>query len=382
MMKKSRFILPFALAFLLGTSCQVAFTPDDLTEPISNESWIDGVENDHLKYTDWKQFADAAGINIDLNEVTPEMLAANTQQMRDRLGENLKPVTNVDPRLVGRNFVFDKEWLQYIGNCISEENFIKWRDRTDQVYDAYAYLTGTLARGGQRISIDFENLDINTAAVTHLDKPLISFNRCGVNLINNFLAINGNNSWGFAQMHEMSHIFDYKSDGTKQPWNAEAESMANFKVDFAMEMLGAKFRRDEFNYASGGNGIMEDAQTFRNDVLAAVDENEKDNNLTTFAADGQHTSSEYDKYLYSLVQYVGCEPVILAFRSYTDPKLESLLYEKDNSRAIAQKTARTFIERVALYGGHPELLRQIADGILLEKEFDFAQPKQEQELLK
>jgi hypothetical protein len=52
---------------------------------------------------------------------------------------------------------------------------------------------------------------------------------------------------------------------------------------------------------------------------------------------------------------------MLAFRSYTNKKLENLLYEKE-TRSVRQ--ARTFIERIAHYSGSQELLKQISDFVL------------------
>ena len=342
---------------IFGLGCK----KEDLEGPISNESWIERVLKNKPVKTEWRQFAEAAGIDI-WNNITPEKLAQNTQKLRGTSPSQQN--SNINPLLEGRNIYFDDEWLRYISSVehplrISETDFAKWRDRSDMVYDAYVYLTGVLPRKGEKIKIEIK--DIKAAAQAATKSALIQYSYGGV--ADGLDMINKYDSWVLVQMHELSHIFDWEN-GKKRGWCAESESLANFKIIFAMEALDAKFFCREFQWTKivgeGGN-IMASGDSFREGVLDEIKNRHIQNTLSTFSSEGRNTASEFDYYLYTLSKHVGWEPIMLAFRSYTNKKLENLLYEKE-TRSVRQ--ARTFIERIAHYSGSQELLKQISDFVL------------------
>ena len=366
-MKLKKLILPFAFGCLLAGCKSEQIECQQAAQKITDKLWIQSVQNNKPKLENWQQFAKAAEIDISLNGITPEKLASYTQNMREQMGvhgtNNFADAPYPLSLLFGRNVTFTSDWLNYIGDNenprhISEENFLKWRNRSDMVYDVFVYLTGYLPHDGQSIQVGLVDMDVLYLATMYPGRPVISFSQQRV--VTDVLDfVNNHDSWSFAIMHELSHHFDYDKHGRGRGWRTD-ETFANFKIPFAMEILDGKFHIHEhfLAFRENSKSDMVTGNSFREGLIFNAQEKLDYGHLATFAIHSKATYSEFDLYLHRLSKYVGWEPIMLAFRSYDNKKLEELLYDTV-TRSI--EMARTFIERIIHFSGRHDLLELIMD---------------------
>ena len=297
-----------------------------------------------------------------------------------RIAAQNQMIQSINPILVGRNIVFSTDWLQHIGNGqdqMTAAQFALWRDRTDRIYDAMAYLTGILPFYGERVTINIKTREellrnmvvANASAHAHGWEPVFCYNIDDLQ----FTIYNvRRGSWSFIQIHEMAHIFDFGTGIFTLSGMSKNESMANFIAAFAMDVTGAHFFSFEFSPAfdHNNNGIVR-GQNFRDSIIALTRQSRQNGNLRPFTPHGSHTSCAFSKYLHESVNRIGWKPVMLAFRSYKDMRLLRLVSHNFNNGTNPGR-ARDFFGRIQDFSGNPNLKQSITGGVVLNQHFNIS----------
>lgn len=339
-------------------------------------------------------------IRLSLNSnKTIEELAEQTNTLRERtrhlrtgpysdevLYANFStPPDRINPLLVGRNILYSEEWLNHIGNLVSEEEWRTFVERNDRIYDGFAHLHGSLPRRGQRFFVRLDDLQSFYAKAYGLS-PNIAFDRRESRLRNMF-EFSRRGSYGWIMLHEISHKFDMCVPN--RDWSAEAEGMANFKVPFVMEMLNAKVYSTETAQAyhlfheHAGGGVSDPAFPIEGrdlrfaQIEAAMIAWGRGTNFHTFATAAHNAHSANDLYLNKLGRFAGAEAVKLAFRSYTNPAMKRCLPRVDFNDRTQVGIAREFFERMVHFGQRPEVLDWVSNRELLYSKFN-ANPRPRQ----
>ena len=403
-MKKSflliALVLPLAL-FLSSEGALIAENATDRAEILSYVSKVtalgdeivtaatpNGTSTTACPSASWRDYARLAGIDISLDlsvsqriDLVAEMRAelAPCPQTVDFANLELACMTGVtdisklDSILVGRNLIYSPEWLKYIGDTdkgalITQENFEKWRDRSDMAYEAYALLTGTLPMQGRRIFIDLNRLEHTKeqsfCAHAHRFENRICFNTDYV--ATELALVQRYDSWSFSKMHEIGHMFDYGEGTESQLWNAEGETLATFKLVFAMQFLDANILDHEVSNSKILDKLC--GYKFQGLIIEKTRQKYADNDIRPFSTGGRGTFSAFDMCLHNLAQQYGWEPIMLAFRSYNNQILEDMLDTKQIGNG-SRSRARCFIERIAFFTGDPSALCNIIDNDFLNCEF-------------
>ena len=275
---------------------------------------------------------------------------------------------DIDPLLVGKNVVFGDRWLEYIGEGkpISRSQFAEFVNKMDRVHDAFADLVGNNATSGRKIFIDISYKQEETdhglvAAHAHVMRDII----CMVAPKENFwIEVTKHGSWSVTLLHEMGHMFAPPTIG----WRANAESLANLKVAYALETLNAQFGSPGIN----ARGTRTRGTQFRGNQYRMYEYNTamqkfRRNEMTSFANCSCQTGSVFDFYIYGLVDKVGWETYKKAFHSYQDPTFVSEFVYSGERLNIQ---ARDFIDRLVHFSGKPDVLSSLPDGgKLLDEHF-------------
>jgi len=263
----------------------------------------------------------------------------------------------MDPVLVGKNIVFSKAWLNHIGSRkeMSRSQFTGFVRKMDRVYEVFAELTGNTAVSGRVIYIDLVDLQGTAAAHAHVSRDVICMSHPRPWF---WREMTRYNSWSYMMMHEIAHMFAPPAIG----WRACPESMANLKVAYALEKLGAQFGSPEYRQGHGNLQPTRGSQYRMREFNKAL-ENSKKEQINPFA-DCCCGGSIFDYYLFGLVEEVGWEPYKKAFHSYLDPDfVPAYTYRgvRSHTRAI------DFLDRLVHFSGSPDLLTNGPDkGSLLE----------------
>jgi len=258
-----------------------------------------------------------------------------------------KELDNIDPMLVGKNVVFSKKWNDwgYIGDkkVFTQEQFERWRDNADRIYDAYKELIGDSLKYGKKVIVGSCNKD---PVCTWTDANIIGYNisqpaNPGA-LSNNFTQIK-EAGCDYSMLSELATIFmngkEWKG-GMAVSWCSLmiAYALEKTPVRYNNEYSGEQYREKGFNYAQEAYG-----------------NNKK---LYPFTSNGK---SAFEYYLFGFVDEVGgWEPYKKAFQSYDDPST-SYKPKKYNDKNKDILTARDFFDRVAHFSGQKDLLESLPD---------------------
>ncbi|MCL2587338.1 MAG: hypothetical protein FWE31_03835 [Firmicutes bacterium] len=275
----------------------------------------------------------------------------------------------------------DENFAEYRENTvvITEESWRNWVEQNDQFYEGLAWITGTIPNQGQKIFIDIlgphssVDMDKDWVAVSLSNRAEIVFRPCHAQRVLQTSQIHGGVS--FTMPHEISHQFDYSPDFTLSPsmpqrerWNAEAESLANFKIPIVMNMLDLEFHASEHSFTRSRDGMVT-GDMFRESLLERVESNIERGVIEGFAEAAQRTYSAFDKYLHALAEKVGYEPIMLAFHSYSNIQLRNLIDEVYYANGQPEGMARELLSRIAMFAGQPQALLEITGGELLNEHF-------------
>jgi|GEM_PF-2238518 len=280
-------------------------------------------------------------------------LAANERQ---RLVEEM--LDNLDPVLVGRNVIFSKKWLNYIGpnKSITAQQFESIRDRTDRVYDAYKELTGRAPKAGEKVYIEIRPAEYfrkpgGGHAGGHAHSNTFCCNETGV--ASGLMSAASRNTVPGVITHELAHVF---ADATN--WEINSESAVPLLEAYAFETVPAA----QIGATSGNRHRISRFEQ-------SLDRFRK-NNIVAFALDeagaSGYEAQAFDFYLLGLVDKVGWETYKKVIRTYADEPFVSLTRFPGGQAG----KARDFFDRIERFSGKPGVLRSLPDrGELLDKYF-------------
>jgi hypothetical protein len=248
-------------------------------------------------------------------------------------------VKDIDPVLVGKHVIFTKDWLNYIGSgggkLVTQEQFKKWTETLDKVYECYEDFMGTKPFGNDIIIIG--QCDSSHAG------------------INSFCVQRGKNDSRFrwaevrkgdptaTMMHEMGHTFSYAGSNRVSHWNNETVSwLANNET--AAELLVAyALEKGDFKVGYLNNGI-----DHRRGIAINAMNKFREGKITAF---GNHDGSAYDLYVTGLPEKVGWNTVKKAVQSFVANN-QTYVPIKSYDRVIKDKQharAHEFFDRVAFF---------------------------------
>ena len=259
-------------------------------------------------------------------------------------------ITNFDisedmlPILIGKNVVFSKKWLAYIDAedkaKLTQEEFGRWRDNADRVYDAYAELVGQLPQNRTKVIISCWQTE---------KKPL----RSNENIIYSGTLKTIKKSFeqikpagcDYSMLDQLANIFmngrKWKGDNKQLDagWKCLmiAYALEKKPVRYNNEYSGEQYREKAFNYAQ--------------EIY--------DSNQMKESSYG-YPGSAFEYYLLGFVDKVGWEPYKKAFKSYDD-KSTSYKPKSYNNTNKDMLTARDFFDRVEHFSGQENLLKSLKD---------------------
>ena len=275
----------------------------------------------------------------------------------DSVGVVLK---DIHPVLVGKNVVFSKNWLPYIGSQVTPQQFAHLRDNIDKVYTSYTELIGVAPKRGEKVFIDI-NPQGRTRGTAHAHPGLNAFClNSESTYMNGFWKEVGKGSWSNVIMHELAHTFTANRDWVREI--GFGESIAELMVSYALERNPQAFygipgtRSGPHAYTTG----TQHRQNRNNANLAAAQRG----TIKTFSPNPLEPSL-YDYYLQGLVEKAGWKAYAQAFRSYNNDSFTSKYsYEEGPLTGIAMQ----HLERIAHFSDNPNtLLKSLPDkGQLLQ----------------
>ena len=312
------------------------------------------------------------------NRLSPQQQETVTQLLRER-GRNSsvrQQIENViDPVLVGRHVVFSTEWLELMGNghngMVTRQQFQAYRDRIDRLYECFEKFVGHKPRGGDKIFIDLQPLDLERTVYMErygfVPSGLFGGGKITINTGNrdlqNFVdqqGIRTSSLLSFTMMHELAHAFE-----SGQPWVADSEVAADFLVYYALE--------------NGGFRTCNTKPVFyqRYSRLHAIQKNSQ-NVVAAFSGKGKnpHTNrhnNAYGLFMYGLVDEVGWETFRRTIQSYhngTFTPIRKYAPNGEKEQTTKHVRAHEFFDRLAHFYGDAGVLRRGPDkGALLDKHF-------------
>jgi hypothetical protein len=264
--------------------------------------------------------------------------------------------------LVGKNIVFDSQWMDYVGNGkpLSEQQFQAWLKRLDRVYDSYEDLVGSKPAGVEKITIALRpgsefpsNLIFSAASKT--EKGVVHINKD--DLINHqtrgpaFFKGIQSESVTEELLQGMAHVFVQN-----RSWGISARTESDLLIGYALEAVDGHYFFENIKmtgpqHIKGAFGIANIART-RN-TITPITEPGKMNGVHNF-------------YLFGLVETAGWDAYKKALRSYDDPKFTPSFTYKGKSPQ--HERARDLFDRLSQFSGKPDVLKSLPDkGELLEK---------------
>ena len=254
-------------------------------------------------------------------------------------------VKDIDPILVGRNLVFGKEWLKFVGDNkpLSRQQFQAWVGRLETVYDSYEDLVGTKPKGGEKIFVHVHPPREGVSpAHAESGSCAVCLNEFNIGPI--LQQIRQSASTTYTVLHEMAHVFAYGRE-----WEINGEDITNPLVSYAMEKHGLHYGGVP-NYYPATKGIQHRQRKYNEALI----------NLRMGRPDKLYDGPEA-AYLLGLVDKVGGWDVYKeVFRSYPDDKRTIV---SSSRLSEEQKMARSldFFERIERVSGKPGVLRSMAD---------------------
>ena len=315
-----------------------------------------------------------AEMRAELADIRQQSEFFSDDWLRGVVGSEL---SEVNPILVGRNIVFDNNFLDYIGDdengIITQENFIQWRDNLDNAFDALVYLTGRLPKDGQKVFVNLDNSALSGLAEGRAYNHMSQITLTRFWIEGELDRVNRTGSPGFLALHELAHVFEIQ-----QPFRGHGESMANFFVSFMMDITQTGItERDMHGEAARGDFDDEKlltGQDFRDWQLErALQEHNSSDEHALFPRSARSTHSQFDLWLYELVEKIGWKPFVQAFRSYSDEQFQQtrdyvyyssnpLINENGTRNSGELGQVRELLLRVAHFADNPELIQSLTGG--------------------
>ena len=299
--------------------------------------------------------------------------AAEIQQIVD------VALNDIPSIFVGRNVVFSKKWISYVGNDgkkpLTEQQFSAWRNRVDRIYDCLEDLTGQPPRAGTKIFVNLISRKDSTgafAAHAHIWCNIICFDWHTKNFLPILTHEIKYGSTYSTMIHEIAHFFSYR-----EPWDAESESIVNVLMAYVLENTNLWY-----GLPDGLSSRISSADAYFTDPLTKG----KQLRVRTYSAplrrfesntiEPFHTivpfqsykfNGAYDLYLLGLVEMAGWDAIKKGIRSYYDPSYKPrYIYQGDQKHV----RARDFFDRIAHFSERPDVLQSLPDkGSLLDKCF-------------
>ena len=265
-------------------------------------------------------------------------------------------LSNLDPILVGRNIVFSKKWIEFVGNGkpISREHFARWRDNLDRLYDGFEDLLGAPPPGYEKMFIFLEPLTTPGLA----NHRGVFINNDINSLTNKLESVAKHDLWDGTMIHEIGHVFT-----ARLRWCAEPEAATNLLTAYAVERLNASLG---FGY-SDKMKVTWWRETHMHEALQGYESG----NLLPFA---YQNKSAYDLYMFSLVDIVGWDTFRKTFRSYNDNAYTpTKTYVSKTGDRGGKARFREFFDRLVYFSNLSEkqILSRLPDkGKMLDTHFD------------
>ena len=283
-------------------------------------------------------------------------------------GEKDKPspedaLSDLDPVLVGRHIVFDKKWINYVGQGkpLTPQQFEMWVKRLDRVYDSYVELTGSKPNRSRGI-VEKVFIDIvprskmsgpSIVAHSHHDSPVICFNKDHQTFRTMFRQV-AKGCYDYFMMHELAHKFENNTN-----WCADIEALVDMLVSYALESIrGAHYH--DYDNRQRVEGAQHRRQLYGRSVAKHNIGSLKKNRGTSGT---RYDASALDIMNLGLVDVVGWEAYKQTFRSYDGER--RFLGGNDGA-------AREFLDRLEHFGGKPGIHRSIpVMAAVVDKYFSF-----------
>jgi hypothetical protein len=140
----------------------------------------------------------------------------------------------------GQRHALVLEDVDLASSGIGEAGLAGWQADLDRAYDAYTDLVGDVPFSGQKIEI--VSVRQNPGGWAVAGNPI----RWHQPYVRDTLLAVRNGDWSFGMLHELGHDFDLD-----YRWVWDAEFMANFKMEYVVEMLDARIYIEEAWYQGG-----------------------------------------------------------------------------------------------------------------------------------